>query len=260
MSLDQLEKIRRFELVRILAVLKQNMPQGGRVLELGAGTGWQAQAIVEAGYDVEAIDMPTSTYVDDRVFPVRDYDGYTIPFPDNSFDAVFSSNVLEHVAHADAFQAEIRRVLKPEGFALHVVPSGSWRLWSNIAHYPYILKAILRRLSGQAGVVEGVTCGTKELVSATPRSVLRRIFVPNRDGEIGNAFTEIYHFSRWSWNRLFCRNGWLLESRNTNGLFYTAYSVLGESLPIAVRAHLSRILGGSCHIYVLRLKDASGSH
>lgn len=45
-------------------------------------------------------------------------DLHDIPFEDNSFDAVFCNHVLEHVRDDVRCMQEIRRVLKPDGFAL----------------------------------------------------------------------------------------------------------------------------------------------
>jgi SAM-dependent methyltransferase len=50
------------------------------------------------------------------------YDGKTLPFADNEFDAVVCCEVLEHVFNLDKVLAEISRVLKPEGLALISVP------------------------------------------------------------------------------------------------------------------------------------------
>ena len=41
-------------------------------------------------------------------------DGRSLPFPDNSFDAVLSVATMEHVNGLDVFLAEIARVLKPK--------------------------------------------------------------------------------------------------------------------------------------------------
>ena len=43
------------------------------------------------------------------------YDGARLPFPDNTFDLVFSWGVFEHIANVPATLAEARRVVKPEG-------------------------------------------------------------------------------------------------------------------------------------------------
>ena len=49
-------------------------------------------------------------------------DLHDIPFEDNSFDVVFCNHVLEHVRDDVRCMQEIRRVLKPTGFALMQSP------------------------------------------------------------------------------------------------------------------------------------------
>ena len=66
-----------------------------------------------------SIDIAGSDYENGGYFPVQIYDGSTIPYPDSTFDFVFSCNVLEHVAQRDKLLAEIRRVLKPGGLFVH---------------------------------------------------------------------------------------------------------------------------------------------
>lgn len=53
------------------------------------------------------------------------YDGKNIPFPDETFDSLFFSEVLEHVFNVDEVLTEITRVLKPGARALITVPF-SW--------------------------------------------------------------------------------------------------------------------------------------
>ncbi len=50
------------------------------------------------------------------------YDGKHIPFDDNYFDSVFSSEVIEHVFNPDEIFAEINRVLKPGGYFMFTCP------------------------------------------------------------------------------------------------------------------------------------------
>ncbi len=50
------------------------------------------------------------------------YDGRKIPFAEDHFDSVFSSEVFEHVFNLDEVLIEIRRVLKPGGHLLVTVP------------------------------------------------------------------------------------------------------------------------------------------
>lgn len=50
------------------------------------------------------------------------YNGKTLPFADETFDAVVSFEVLEHVFNIDEVLTEIRRVLKPNGQLLISIP------------------------------------------------------------------------------------------------------------------------------------------
>jgi len=149
MSLKHLKAIRLDELNKVILELKTEKPSGSKLLEIGAGTGWQAKALTQQGYTVEAIDIKESNYSEERIWPVLDYDGKTIPFDDNSFDMIFTSNVLAHIPHLEDFQAEIKRVLKEDGIVLHVVPSGSWRFWTNITHYFFVIKSFFQILKNK---------------------------------------------------------------------------------------------------------------
>jgi SAM-dependent methyltransferase len=51
-----------------------------------------------------------------------------LPLADNSFDAVISFQVIEHVKEVEAFMAEIFRVLKPSGKAFISTPNSRLRL------------------------------------------------------------------------------------------------------------------------------------
>lgn len=50
------------------------------------------------------------------------YDGSNIPFPDNYFDSILSSEVFEHLFEAERILDELRRVLKPKGIMLITCP------------------------------------------------------------------------------------------------------------------------------------------
>ena len=94
-------------------------------------------------------------------FPVPDYDGQRIPFSDESFDLVFSSNVLEHVNDVGSLLTESRRVLCREGMAIHILPSPYWRIWTSLAHYVYVA---LRVMGGSPPVSGGVVPSVTEKI------------------------------------------------------------------------------------------------
>ncbi|MEK6577866.1 MAG: class I SAM-dependent methyltransferase, partial [Bdellovibrionota bacterium] len=48
-----------------------------------------------------------------------------IPFPDNTFDSVICTQVLEHVVHPERAMSELNRVLRPGGVLLLTIPQAS---------------------------------------------------------------------------------------------------------------------------------------
>lgn len=228
-------------------------PQTGKVLEIGAGAGWQAKKLAEEGYDVTAIDIEACNYISVREWPVLDYDGHNIPLPDSSIDVIFSSNVLEHIPHIEEFQKEMQRVLRPGGVAIHIMPSASWRFWTLLSFYISRVQQVLRKnkpVSKKTHRHQNDDEGT----NATKQGSLLRKAFPTTHGVRGNPVTEMYYFSRFFWSGVFKRNGWSLERIVPNRLFYTGYRVTAESLPIESRRQLSSFLGSSCLIYILRKK------
>lgn len=102
----------------------------GRVLDLGSGTG--AALPVLAGRVVVALDpvapMLALSPIHSRVVGV----GESLPFPDESFDGVFSAYVFRNLTSVDRTMEEIHRVLRPGGVAAIVDlarPARGWRRW-----------------------------------------------------------------------------------------------------------------------------------
>jgi SAM-dependent methyltransferase len=92
----------------------------GRVLDVGCGTkpyqGLFDNVSQYVGLDIE---RPRSS---ERGAADVLYDGGQFPFPDNHFDSVLCSQVLEHIFDPPKFLSEIHRVLKPRGVVILTVP------------------------------------------------------------------------------------------------------------------------------------------
>jgi SAM-dependent methyltransferase len=93
----------------------------GKILDFGCGAKPYVQYFKHAeeyiGLDIETSGHAhTNEHID--VF----YDGKTIPFDTNHFDAVFSSEVFEHVFNLETVLPEICRVMKPKGKLLFTCP------------------------------------------------------------------------------------------------------------------------------------------
>lgn len=232
-SVDYLNEIRMLELESVLPYL----PRKGRLLELGAGTGRQAQALAERGLEVEAIDIPSSDYFEHRLFPVQDYDGTTIPFEDGAFDVVYSSNTLEHVGDLTRMHAEIARVLKPGGRSIHILPTHWWRAWT--------------ALSAPIGAVQ---CAARGRLGQAAKILVGGLLMAH--GERGNAISELRLFRPAWWEKNFESNGFTVVERKPVELFYTGCMVLGKHMTFARRRALSRNFGSASYLYVACKNDA----
>jgi SAM-dependent methyltransferase len=87
------------------------------ILDVGCGTGAVLSEIAKKGIGTshKGIDLAEpGKHVDPgaRNLSLLAYDGETIPFPDDSFDFVYASHVVEHVLNPRGFIAEISRVAK----------------------------------------------------------------------------------------------------------------------------------------------------
>jgi SAM-dependent methyltransferase len=247
-SIDHLNLLRLAELERVVPKFRP----GARILEIGAGTGQQALELSRHGFDVAAVEVPASVYAGDRLYPIIDYDGTRLPFSDASFDAVFSSNALEHVRDLAAMHREILRVLKPGGACIHVLPTHAWRFWTMVASFPNAAAHLLRAV--RATLVPGAAApGSAGGAARTWRAALGQIaqLRQPRHGERGTGILELWLFHpRW-WRHHFAAHGFAVAGDEPVGIFYTGHMLMWSSWGVAERRRMARWLGSASHLYVL---------
>lgn len=102
----------------IMEVCKDIQPK--KILEVGAGDGSILHYLNESNFGKElyALEIAESgvSIIENRklskVIEVKSFDGYSIPYGDNSFDLVILAHVLEHVEHERVLLRELKRVAK----------------------------------------------------------------------------------------------------------------------------------------------------
>jgi SAM-dependent methyltransferase len=109
----------------------------GKLLELGVGNGETLTKFLDWGWDAEGLDFdPKAVEVCKKVgLKVEEGDLTSRSFKSETFDAMFSSHVLEHVSEPLVLMMESVRVLKRGGVFVAVTPNGNsalhWLFRSN---------------------------------------------------------------------------------------------------------------------------------
>jgi ubiquinone/menaquinone biosynthesis C-methylase UbiE len=122
------EDLRPPELERRSGFLRAALHGGERVLDIGCGAGDFTSIAAHAGAEPIGVDVAQAAVARARNrFPKLDFQLVPIhqplPFEDGSFDVVWASEVIEHVADTGRWLSEVRRVLAPSGRLLITTPS-----------------------------------------------------------------------------------------------------------------------------------------
>jgi SAM-dependent methyltransferase len=112
-------------------VAQRFFPSGGRLLDFGCGRGDQLRAFAALGFEAAGADVSPRAAEMAGGLEVVVVDPATseLPFPDGSFDAVFSKSVVEHMPDPIDLAREAFRVLRPGGTAVLMTPSWQHNAW-----------------------------------------------------------------------------------------------------------------------------------
>lgn len=134
--------------------------RGKKLLEIGAAVGTHLIA-GRKNYGIEAFGIEpsedefspfkeiSSILMKENNLPesiIQDGVGEAIPFPDNSFDLIYSTNVIEHVKDPKKVFSESFRVLKPGGFLQFIIPN-YFSFWEG--HYGIFWPCITNKFLGK---------------------------------------------------------------------------------------------------------------
>lgn len=122
----------------------------GNILDSGCGVMPYKELILKNKKATSYIGLDIESGLNyENVQPDFLWDGITMPFDNDTFDVVLSTEVLEHVLNPDLYLLEVKRVLKPGGvffftvpflMSFHEVPNDYYR------YTPYALEEIFSRI------------------------------------------------------------------------------------------------------------------
>lgn len=143
--------IRRMIVRDNLARYLQKKPGDTELLDFGCGSGLFVDELSHAGFNAHGLDVSAEAVGFGRLKGIKNLDiieSYKIDFPDNTFDAILSMDVLEHLENEDRALSEIERVLKPGGVVVIMVPAFMflWGVQDEASHHyrRYTKKHLLR--------------------------------------------------------------------------------------------------------------------
>lgn len=121
------------------------------VLDVGAGAGIVEEMNFRGrAAKVCGIDLDERVLENDYLDEAHVARGEDIPYPDDTFDVVFSDNVLEHLENPREVFAEVARVLKPGGRFLAKTPNRRHYMPLIAASTPHWFHRLYNWLRGRA--------------------------------------------------------------------------------------------------------------
>jgi len=107
------------------SVLHLQAKPGGRLLEIGCGSGAVLQLMQKKGWRVTGLDFDEGAVSNAKSKGLDVYQGLLSSqgFADQTFDAVVMNHVIEHVPSPVELLSECRRVLKDEGVLVALTPN-----------------------------------------------------------------------------------------------------------------------------------------
>jgi SAM-dependent methyltransferase len=167
--------------------------RGQSVLEIGVGVGSDFVRWARAGADATGVDLTEHAIalvrrrleLEGLTADLQQADAERLPFPDGTFDVVYSWGVLHHTPDSDRAIAEAQRVLKPGGrLCVMLYARHSWLAYGLWVRHALLKGRPTRSLSDViAGHMESV--GTR----AYTRAELRQRFAGLNDLRVEHVGT-----------------------------------------------------------------------
>lgn len=156
---------------------------GSRLLDVGCGGGDSLVRMKSLGWDAEGVDVDPSAVATARArgATVHQGDLASARYPDNTFDAIYVSHVVEHVHDPVGLLRECRRVLKVAGTLVVLTPNvdswghrrfgGAWHGLDPPRHLMLFRRETLEQVVTAAGLqIRRLTTTTRGATSVWLRS------------------------------------------------------------------------------------------
>ena len=119
------------------SVMNLDAVERGRLLDIGAGSGWLVEHMNQLGWQAEGLDFDDKSVQSARQRGLIFHQGELSQqqFPDACFDAITMSHCIEHFHDPLAWLIEVRRILRPDGILSLVTPNTQSYLHNKFTQY-----------------------------------------------------------------------------------------------------------------------------
>lgn len=242
---DWLHYLRKVELDCIIKRLPEKKEI--KILEIGGGDGYQAKYLADKGYDIISIDnYPKKP----QIFEVQKKSVSKLDFPEEYFDVIISSHVLQHIKEIDLAFHEMKKVLKKNGIMIHIVPTSYWTIITGFLHYILLPKYYLEYRQRRKNK-EQMEISIQEDNYEKKNKMMDFIFL-HPLGENPSFIHELYYFSAYYWKKLFRKYGYDIVSFSKGPLFYSGHEILKMKV-LNLRKLLAKISLTSSYCFTIKL-------
>ncbi len=124
---------------KLFARYLKHAPANGRALDIGCGTGANLRLLHDMRFRAVGLDASSDAigFCAAKGLAAERGSATALPFPDQTFDVVLATDVIEHLDDDAKALREIARVLKKGGIAIITVPAFKllWGRQDEIAHH-----------------------------------------------------------------------------------------------------------------------------
>lgn len=214
-------------------VAKFDQYRDREVLEIGCGIGTDGLQFARHGARYTGVDLtPTAIKISRERFELFDAHGQfevanaeALPFPDESFDHVYSFGVIHHSPNTETIVREMHRVLRPGGtFCIMVYNKASINYYVEIMFlrklfrlvlYPSFMPSLIAKLTGldewklrahREIMLNKGTMSKQDWLSINtdgPHCPLAKVYAKQQALDLFSDFedvkTEVWHFDKSHW-------------------------------------------------------------
>jgi len=249
-----LHDIRKREIDTVFSLLSEKHFTSG--LEIGAGDGFQTTLLASYVENLISSDLNFNRIklkvlgVEYKVLDADEMEGI---FEPNTFDFIFSSNVLEHVRNPVRVLSSAQVALKSDGIAVHIVPNRLMKIFYLLFYYPDLVLLLAERLLGRLWgkpFFRGAGINLENNINKVgkPPGRFKKFLLPSVHGNFKGHWEEFKAFGREAWEKKLMDAGYWPEHYARGPIF----SGFGFGIPETWRRFFESLGLSSEHIFILR--------